>query len=155
MLVFRKNLVYILNGCFPEKIKRSYGEVEAIDSRIILEMFGEINGNYDLSIAIKGQDCTTSVCNFQSMKSPVEMISFLKILFLYHQVWLDATLDVLQTKPLRKIHASVYKKGYSFMWNSLEFPSFLILQHRYYLFLALMNNINVNRNLLTLLTKNN
>ena len=86
MLDFRKNLVYILNGCFPDKMMRSYREVEAIDSRIILEMFGEINGNHDLSIAIKGQDCTTSVCNFRSMKSPVEMIRFLKTLFLYHQV---------------------------------------------------------------------
>ena len=42
------------------------------------------------------------VCNFQSMKSLVEQ-PFFKILFLNHLVVIDATLDDLQTRPLRQI----------------------------------------------------
>ena len=49
-----------------------------------------------------------AVCNFQFMKSPVELNRpFLKILLLYHLVcyinWLDATLYDLQTRPLCQI----------------------------------------------------
>ena len=45
-----------------------------------------------------------TVCNFQSMKSPVELNSlFLKFFCYYHLVWLDATLDALKVKPLCQI----------------------------------------------------
>ena len=43
-----------------------------------------------------------AVCNFQSMKSPVELNSLSSKFFCYI-TWLDATLDDLQTRPLRQI----------------------------------------------------
>ena len=54
-----------------------------------------------------------TVCNFQSMKSSVDLNSlFIKILLLYHLVcyitWLDATLEDTQTRPLRQITNCVF-----------------------------------------------
>ena len=50
---------------------------------------------------------TISVCNFQSMKSPVELNNLLPKFFCYITwfviTWLDPTLDDFQTKPLRQI----------------------------------------------------
>ena len=43
-----------------------------------------------------------AVCNFQSMKSAVELNSLSSKFFCYI-TWLDATLDDLQTRPLRQI----------------------------------------------------
>ena len=43
-----------------------------------------------------------SVCNFQSMKSPVELNCLFSKFFCYI-TWLDAILDDLQTRPLRQI----------------------------------------------------
>ena len=50
---------------------------------------------------------TISVCNFQSMKSPVERNNLLPKFFCYITwfviTWLDPTLDDFQTRPLRQI----------------------------------------------------
>ena len=44
------------------------------------------------------------ISHFQSMKSPVELNSlFYKTILSYHLVWWDATLEALQTRPLRQI----------------------------------------------------
>ena len=52
---------------------------------------------------------SSSVCDFQSMKTPVELNSLLSKFFCYI-TWLDATMDDLQTRPLRQTLL--------FLWNN-------------------------------------
>ena len=58
-----------------------------------------------------------SVCNFQSMKNPVQLNSLFSKFYCYitwfcYITWSDATLDDLQTRPLRQ--------NLLFLWNKLS-----------------------------------
>ena len=55
------------------------------------------------------QEVHKTVCNFQSMKTPVELNSLLSKVFCYI-TWLDATMNDLQTRALRQILL--------FLWNN-------------------------------------
>ena len=76
---------------------RSHREVDAINSRIILAVFGEIDGNRDRSIAMEGQGC----------------LKYIKKSSLGHAIMQKSLLICV------------------------KFPSFLIVQHRYFLFFDL------------------
>ena len=54
-----------------------------------------------------------TVCNFQSMKTPVELNSLLSKFFCYI-TWLDATMDDLQPRPLRQILLFLWNNGLTF-----------------------------------------
>ena len=51
-----------------------------------------------------------SVCNFQSMKAPVELNSLLSNFFCCI-AWFSATIDDLQTRPLRQVLLSLWGNG--------------------------------------------
>ena len=60
------------------------------------------NENYRKICYICSKLTIKTICNFQSLRSPVEQNNLSPKCFCYI-TWLDATLDNLETKPLRQI----------------------------------------------------